>query len=87
MTSSIRSSLAVSPSSRRPVGMPVQAETTSAISSGPTFSAIIGGRRAHGGRHPSRLASAASAAAISRSTAGTSPYSTRDAAARSPSRW
>ena len=41
-TSSMRSSLAVSPSSSRPVGMPVQASTTSAISSGPTSSRTIG---------------------------------------------
>ena len=41
MISSIRSSLAVSPSSSRPVGMPVQASTTSAISSGPTSSLTI----------------------------------------------
>ncbi len=40
--SSIRSSLAVSPSSSRPAGMPVQADTTSATSSGPTFSLTIG---------------------------------------------
>ena len=38
----MRSSLAVSPSSRRPVGMPVQASTTSAISWGPTSSLTIG---------------------------------------------
>ena len=42
MTSSMRSSLAVSPSSSRPVGMPVHASTTSAISSGPTSSRTIG---------------------------------------------
>ena len=39
--SSIRSSLAVSPSSSRPAGMPVHAETTSAMSSGPTSSLSI----------------------------------------------
>ena len=44
MTSSIRSSLAVSPSSIRPVGMPVQASTTSAICSGPTSSPTSGSR-------------------------------------------
>ena len=42
MTSSIRSSLAVSPSSSRPVGMPVQASTTSAICSAPTSSPTSG---------------------------------------------
>ena len=44
MTSSIRSSLAVSPSSSRPVGMPVQASTTSAICSAPTSSPTSGSR-------------------------------------------
>ena len=42
ITSSIRSSLAVSPSSIRPVGMPVQASTTSAICSAPTSSPTSG---------------------------------------------
>ena len=37
-SSSMRSSLAVSPSSMRPAGMPVHADTTSATSSGPTSS-------------------------------------------------
>ena len=41
-SSSIRSSLPVSPSSSRPAGMPVQAATTSATSSGPTSSLTIG---------------------------------------------
>ena len=41
-SSSIRSSLAVSPSSSRPAGMPVQEDTTSATSSGPTSSFTIG---------------------------------------------
>src|SRR5262249_35121243 len=39
---SIRRSLPVSPSSSRPAGMPVQDETTSATSSGPTSSLTIG---------------------------------------------
>ena len=38
ITDSISSSLAVSPCSSRPVGMPVQASTTSAICSAPTSS-------------------------------------------------
>ncbi len=42
MTFSIRSSLAVSPSSIRPVGMPVQASTTSATCSAPTSSPTSG---------------------------------------------
>jgi hypothetical protein len=40
-SSSMRSSLAVSPSSIRPAGMPVHADTTSAMSSGPTSSLSI----------------------------------------------
>ena len=51
----MRSSLAVSPSSSRPVGMPVQAATTSAISSGPTSSRTIGSvTRLLGLRRPAR---------------------------------
>ena len=42
MTDSISSSLAVSPWSIRPVGMPVQASTTSATCSGPTSSPTSG---------------------------------------------
>ena len=38
----MRSSFALSPSSSRPAGMPVQLETTSAMSSGPTSSLTIG---------------------------------------------
>ena len=38
----MRSSFALSPSSSRPAGMPVQASTTSAMSSGPTCSLTIG---------------------------------------------
>ena len=38
----MRSSFSVSPSSSRPAGMPVQAPTTSAMSSGPTSSLTIG---------------------------------------------
>ena len=37
----MRSSFCVSPSSSRPAGMPVQAWTTSAMSSGPTSSLSI----------------------------------------------
>ncbi len=51
-SSSMRSSFAVSPSSMRPAGMPVHAETTSATSSGPTSSLSISvgvGRRGGGG--------------------------------------
>ena len=85
ITSSMRSSFSVSPSSSRPVGMPVQAATTSATSSAVTFSAIIGSTPPPARSVPAR--SAASAASISRSTAGISPYSSREAPARSPSRW
>ena len=46
MTDSISSSLAVSPCSIRPVGMPVQASTTSAICSAPTSSPTSGSRSA-----------------------------------------
>src|ERR1039457_1219667 len=41
-SASIRSSFAVSPSSSRPAGMPVQEDTTSATSSGPTSSLTMG---------------------------------------------
>ena len=66
----MRSSLAVSPSSSRPAGMPVQAATTSAMSSAPTSSLTIGGRRVLGGL--------GRPAASSFSSAGISPYSSRD---------
>jgi len=66
-TSSMRSSFSVSPWSSLPVGMPVHAETTSATSSGPTRSAIIGASEV------AFAASAASASAISFCTAGMSP--------------
>ena len=52
-SSSIRSSLPVSPSSSRPAGMPVHADTTSATSSGPTSSFTIGA--AAGSRSPSAV--------------------------------
>jgi len=54
----MRSSLAVSPSSRRPAGMPVHADTTSATSSGPTSSFSI--------TWPSRVDSVAWASSFSR---------------------
>ena len=79
ITSSMRSSLAVSPSSSRPVGMPVQASTTSAISSGPTSSRTIGSvDRLLGLARPARAASRARGSRR-KDLAGASP--------RSPSRW
>ncbi len=63
-TSSMRRSLAVSPSSRRPTGMPVQAATTAAMSSGPTRSPTSGSLAAL------PRSSAAWASASSRSSAG-----------------
>ncbi len=60
----MRSSFAVSPSSRRPAGIPVHAETTSATSSGPTSSLSMTGPAA---------ALASSAAASSFSRAGMRP--------------
>ena len=82
MTSSISSSFFCSPAMSLPTGMPVQAEMTSAISVGPTFSAIIGGRASgpSGRSTPSGpttvflpTASAASASRICFSRAGISP--------------
>ena len=68
MTSSIRSSLAVSPSSIRPVGMPVQASTTSAICSAPTSSPTSGSSPYLGDF------CAASTSSICRSSSGIRPY-------------
>ena len=59
----MRSSFAVSPSSSRPAGIPVQAPTTSATSSGPTSSRTIAERS---------LASAATVSSWA-SSAGSSP--------------
>ena len=64
ITSSIRSSLAVSPSSSRPVGMPVQASTTSATCSAPTCSPTSGSTSER---------SAATAASIFFSSSGMEP--------------
>ncbi len=99
-SSSMRSSLPVSPSSSRPAGMPVQAETTSATSSGPTSSLTIGRPSAPDGTSaPSAAApfaatvaerasspACAEALASSRSSAGISPYMIRDAVSKSASR-
>ena len=74
---SMRSSLPVSPSSIRPAGMPVHADTTAAMSSGPTCSSTM----------RSALCDVSRARASSASRAGTSAYDRREAVARSPSRW
>ena len=68
MTDSISSSLAVSPCSIWPVGMPVHASTTSAICSAPTSSPTSGSRS------PRPSASAFSTSAICFSSAGIWPY-------------
>ena len=75
-SASIRSSLAVSPSSSRPAGMPVQAATTSATSSGPTSSLTIGASS------PAPPDSGAAASASSCSTAGMSSVEELGGAAR-----
>ena len=87
-SSSIRSSLPVSPSSRRPAGMPVQDDTTSATSSGPTSSLTIGASAetpvvpdAPETPPSASEAAAALASASSCSSTGISPYISREAAA------
>ncbi len=93
---SIRSSLPVSPSSSRPAGIPVQAATTSATSSGPTSSLTIGlpdtSTATSAPSTPATLAvrasspACAAACARSRSSAGISPYISREAVSKSASR-
>ena len=77
MTRSIWSSLSCSPARSLPTGIPVQDSTTSAISTGPTFSAIIGSAAARSTPSgPTMLAAALSPASASRicfSRAGISP--------------
>ncbi|CAM5267282.1 hypothetical protein SCALM49S_01216 [Streptomyces californicus] len=77
---SIRSSFWVSPSSSRPAGIPVQAPTTSAMSSEPTSSLTIVSLSLE-------ASSASAASSSSRSRPGISPYSSLEAASKSPSRW
>ena len=88
---SIRSSLAVSPSSSRPAGIPVHADTTSATSSGPTSClTMAAGSEVPAAPVPSDIAAERSvvlAAASSRSTAGISAFSRRPHSWKSPSRW
>ena len=79
MCSSACSSFSRSPSSRRPAGMPVHDDTTSAMSSAVTCSPTIC-------LVWPAADSASSAAAISFSTCGISPYSRREAVSRSVSR-
>ncbi len=87
---SIRSSLAVSPSSSRPAGIPVQEDTTSATSSGPTSSFTMGAVAGiPSAPLPSSLEAeraAALAAANSASTAGMVSWFRRDAVSMSWSR-
>ena len=75
----MRSSLAVSPSISRPAGMPVQAATTSAMSSAVTSSLTRSDVLAGSAARPPRPAPARAA--------GMSAYSSRDAVSKSPSRW
>ena len=71
MTDSISRSFFCSPVMSLPTGIPVQEEMTSAISVGPTFSAIMGGRASESfGRStpsgPTTASPAAWAASMSR---------------------
>ncbi len=86
MASSMCRSFSLSPWSMRPAGMPVHADTTSAISSAPTLSAIIGAASGPDAANASSACSAASASSSSRCTCGISPYCRRPAVSRSPSR-
>ena len=82
MIDSIDSSFSVSPCSRRPAGIPVQAEMTSAMSSAPTRSFTMGSLGAPPSPAP-RAASASLAAASWSSSSRISPYSIRLAVSKS----
>ena len=86
MTSSMCRSFSLSPWSMRPAGMPVHADTTSAISSAPTMSAIIGAASGAAAAHATAACSAAAASAGTRCTCGISPFCGRPEVSRSPSR-